>query len=286
MKTFEQWMEEWKPFPKDKVNRQIERKEKRGPENELDRLNAHKMRRVRAANADVEKAKQKQSGKDGKKFDNEGNRLYDKADSDWAKEEKQRGKAEKARAKGKDEKAAKLEKKADKNLRKGKQAYMKADGMKAERQAYGRKSKEDDAKQDEHNKRDKEARKKAQGMLDRANLSIARAKPAVKGATKGGFKKESMNFTDYCDSIVAPLYEKEGELPRCPPGYKWDKETVMCVPKTEKDAVGDRQKGKDKELKPGNGAGYNVFGNSGYNGGFAFEEPPTPNDTANGGGGI
>ena len=82
------------------------------------------------------------------------------------------------------------------------------------------------------------------------------------------------------------LYEKEGELPRCPPGYRWDKETVMCVPKTAKDAVGNAQKGKDKELKPGNGAGYNVFGNSGYNGGFAFEEPPTPNDTANGGGGI
>ena len=88
-----------------------------------------------------------------------------------------------------------------------------------------------------------------------------------------------MNYSDYLNSAVFPLYEKEGDVPKCPPGYKFDKEMKMCVPKTQKDAVGDRQKYGDKDLKPGNGAGYNVFGSSGYGGdGYAFEEKPTSND--------
>ena len=59
---------------------------------------------------------------------------------------------------------------------------------------------------------------------------------------------------------------------------------MMCVPKSEKDKVGNSQKGAlDKDLKPGNNAGYNTIGNSGYGDGFAFEEPSTANDRANGG---
>ena len=78
-----------------------------------------------------------------------------------------------------------------------------------------------------------------------------------------------MNFSDYISSARHPLYEKEGSVPKCPPGYRFDKEMMMCVPKTNKDAVGNRQKQGDKDLKPGNGAGYNVWGNSGYGGGYA-----------------
>ena len=51
-----------------------------------------------------------------------------------------------------------------------------------------------------------------------------------------------MNFTEFLESAVHPLYEKEGEIPKCPPGYRFDKELVMCVPKTKKDAVGNNQK--------------------------------------------
>jgi len=92
-----------------------------------------------------------------------------------------------------------------------------------------------------------------------------------------------MNFTEFCDSLVSPLYEKEGELPKCPPGYKFDKNQMMCVPKSPKDKVGSGQR-EDKDLKPGNGAGYNVWGNSGYSGsGYAWEEPATSNDNALGG---
>ena len=91
-----------------------------------------------------------------------------------------------------------------------------------------------------------------------------------------------MNFTEFVESLVTPLYEKEGELPKCPPGYRYDKEMKMCVPKTQKDAVGNSQKYGDKDMKPGNGAGYNVWGSSGYDGsGYAWEERPTGNDLYN-----
>ena len=43
-----------------------------------------------------------------------------------------------------------------------------------------------------------------------------------------------MNFSEYCDSVVFPLYEKEGAIPKCPPGYKFDKEMMMCVPSISK----------------------------------------------------
>ena len=89
-----------------------------------------------------------------------------------------------------------------------------------------------------------------------------------------------MNFTEFLESTTKPLYEKEGDVPKCPPGYRFDKKMVMCVPKTQKDAVGPSKYG-DKDLKPGNGPGYHAIGNSGYSGaGYAFEEPPTANDRA------
>ena len=91
-----------------------------------------------------------------------------------------------------------------------------------------------------------------------------------------------MNYSEYLNSAVFPLYEKEGDVPKCPPGYRFDKELKMCVPKSSKDAVGKGQKYGDKDLKPGNGAGYNVWGSSGYGGdGFAWEEQPTTNDMYN-----
>ena len=103
-----------------------------------------------------------------------------------------------------------------------------------------------------------------------------------KGLPERKEKKESMNFTEFLDSAIEPLYEAEGELPKCPPGYKYDQNMKMCVPKTQKDAVGNNQKYGDKDLKPGNSQGYNVIGNSGYDGsGYAFEEPPTYNDRTN-----
>ena len=91
-----------------------------------------------------------------------------------------------------------------------------------------------------------------------------------------------MDYTEFLNSIKHPLYEKEGKLPKCPPGYRFDKELMMCVPKSPKDAVGNKQKEGDKDMKPGNGAGYNVWGSSGYDGaGYAFEERPTSNDMYN-----
>ena len=90
-----------------------------------------------------------------------------------------------------------------------------------------------------------------------------------------------MDFTEFLDSAVFPLYEKEGEIPKCPPGYRFDKDMMMCVPKRNKDAIGTGQKYGDKDSKPGNGPGYNTWGSSGYDGaGYAWEEKPTSNDIA------
>ena len=78
-----------------------------------------------------------------------------------------------------------------------------------------------------------------------------------------------MNFTEFCDSLVDPLYEAKGEKV-CPPGYRYDKKQMMCVPKTQKDRIdGDANPG-DKDGPPGNAA-YNVWGSSGYDGGYALE---------------
>ena len=104
----------------------------------------------------------------------------------------------------------------------------------------------------------------------------------TKGKRLPSSKKEHMDFTEFTNSAVHPLYEKEGAVPKCPPGYRFDKEMMMCVPKTPKDAVGQSKYG-NKDLKPGQGPHYNVFGNSGYSGaGYAFEEPPTTNDIYSG----
>ena len=83
-----------------------------------------------------------------------------------------------------------------------------------------------------------------------------------------------MNYSEYLESLEdnkEPIYQKEGSLPQCPPGYRWDRKKKDCVPKTEKDSI----KGKldDKGSTSGN-ASYNVWGRTGMNGdGYAFEEP-------------
>jgi len=92
-----------------------------------------------------------------------------------------------------------------------------------------------------------------------------------------------MNYSEYVNSLVAPLYEGDGVLPKCPPGYRYDPKLKMCVPKSPKDSVGRSQKSGDRDLKPGQSANYNIWGNTGYDGsGYAWEEPPTSNDKASG----
>ena len=80
-----------------------------------------------------------------------------------------------------------------------------------------------------------------------------------------------MNFSEYLDSWVKPLFEADGE-PQCPPGYKFDKKNLMCVPKTPKDDVRSRSKGK-KDMEPSNMPGFNSIGSHGQNGApYAYEE--------------
>ena len=85
-----------------------------------------------------------------------------------------------------------------------------------------------------------------------------------------------MNFSEWLDSLVEPLYEADG-IPQCPPGYVFDKKTLQCVPKTKKDDVSGRYDEK-KNLEPGNMPSFNTIGSHGQNGApYAYEEQRPPN---------
>ena len=304
--------EEFKPFPKDKVNKQID-KAKSDRDNVMDNKDgdrekhdsrSHKMTAVknyRTKVTDRQKSQQKHTGSDHDKTIDQGDKHLadvDKhmkaADHHEKKATKHENKADKANDKGKTNKFLKHDKKAEDHT----DAYHDANagfynsikkantGLAVNKTIVKGKKSEID-KQAEINKKDKADRAKAKSSLDRSGLeSSLKAKPKkekMKGPKiKNTIKKEEvMNFSEFLDSAVHPLYEKEGEVPKCPPGYKYDVKLVMCVPKTKKDSIGNEQKTSDKDLKPGSGSSYNVWGNSGYDGaGYAWEENPTSNDTA------
>lgn len=78
-----------------------------------------------------------------------------------------------------------------------------------------------------------------------------------------------MNFSEWLESLQDPIYEANG-IPQCPPGYKFNKKTLRCEPKTERDDVSG---GKKKDSSPDNGPGFNVIGSHGQNGApYAYEE--------------
>ena len=83
---------------------------------------------------------------------------------------------------------------------------------------------------------------------------------------------EAMNFSEYLEATdgVKPVYQVEGELPKCPPGYKYNQKSKRCEPKTEKDSVMDKGA---KDSSPANAASYKVWGRTGLNGdGYAWED--------------
>jgi hypothetical protein len=95
--------------------------------------------------------------------------------------------------------------------------------------------------------------------------------------SKGHPKIEEGLFTDFLNDQHAPLYEvlgKDNKMPKCPVGYKWNNMTMRCEPKTERDSVA----GDKGQKMPHGQAHYNVIGSSGYDGGWAFQEPPTSMD--------
>lgn len=85
----------------------------------------------------------------------------------------------------------------------------------------------------------------------------------------------ALDYTEWLNSLVEPIYEADG-IPQCPPGYKFNKKTMRCEPKTEKDDVSGKN---SKNSHPSNGPGFNVFGSHGMNGApYAYEEPAEGGD--------
>lgn len=85
-----------------------------------------------------------------------------------------------------------------------------------------------------------------------------------------------MNFTEYLESWKEPLFEADG-IPHCPPGYRFDKKNLMCVPKSKKDDVSGNRDEK-RNMEPGNMPSFNTIGSHGQNGApYAYEESRPPN---------
>ena len=102
------------------------------------------------------------------------------------------------------------------------------------------------------------------------NKSLEKAyKKDAKGYPK--IEEQRMNFSEWQESLCDPLYEADGEM-QCPPGYKFNKKTMRCEPKSKKDDVTGGTNNKDRH--PDNGPGFNVIGSHGMNGApYAYEEP-------------
>ena len=81
-----------------------------------------------------------------------------------------------------------------------------------------------------------------------------------------------MNFSEYCESLRDQLYQVEGKTPMCPPGYRFDKKKMDCVPKTDSDSVSNDSKGTNKDSSPANSPNFNVIGKRPTDG-YAYAEP-------------
>ena len=86
-----------------------------------------------------------------------------------------------------------------------------------------------------------------------------------------------MNFSEFNESLQNPLFEKKGETPECPEGYKWNKKLGRCEPK------GKSSKGENPGDKYNNklNGDFNVWGATGLNGdGYALEDDNIPSTDA------
>jgi hypothetical protein len=78
-----------------------------------------------------------------------------------------------------------------------------------------------------------------------------------------------MNFSEFCESMQDPLFEKKGEEPTCEAGYTWNKKLGKCVPDRHKNHAGENP--GDRNL-PNPLGGYDVWGSTGIDGdGYAME---------------
>lgn len=86
-----------------------------------------------------------------------------------------------------------------------------------------------------------------------------------------------MNFSEFNESLRDPLFEKKGETPECPEGFKWNNKLGKCEPKVK--AKKNRENPGQKNLPQG--PGFNVWGATGLNGdGYALEDDGGINNDA------
>lgn len=92
-----------------------------------------------------------------------------------------------------------------------------------------------------------------------------------------GKECSAMDFTDFTQSLKDPLFEKKGEQPQCPEGYKWNKKMGKCEPKV-KTPKGENPGDKYNSRLNGD---FNIWGATGLNGdGYALEDDGIPSTDA------
>ena len=79
-----------------------------------------------------------------------------------------------------------------------------------------------------------------------------------------------MNFSEFNESLRDPLFEKKGETPECPEGFKWNNKLGKCEPKVKQKK--NRENPGDKNLPEG--PGFNVWGHTGARSGLVMGIDP------------
>lgn len=86
-----------------------------------------------------------------------------------------------------------------------------------------------------------------------------------------------MNFSEFNESLRDPLFEKKGENPECPEGFKWNSKLGKCEPKVKQKK--NRENPGQKNLP--DGPNFRVWGHTGLNGdGYALEDDGGINNDA------
>lgn len=277
--------EKFKLFPTGKVENKIkqkEAKEKEQPGN--DGVRARNMRAVKNFRTKLKDDPSVGAAKawKGDTLEYQSKKHEKKEDKAAKKGKKHLDKRDKEGKKGKYEKSDYHQSMAVKNLKDADKHGNRRKALKLVTQSWIKSKGEDINKQGEHNQKVKDLKRSMQVTKEKEKAEKSlKAKPQSRKKMKAErpkntIKKEEL-FTDFLNDLQDPLYEVN-EMPKCPVGYKWNPKTMRCEPKTAKDEVG----GPKGERSPHGAWTYNVIGSSGYDGGWAFQEPPTQDNMGGG----
>ena len=95
-------------------------------------------------------------------------------------------------------------------------------------------------------------------------------KQVIRGMIEDGFISEDRAKSRNTARRVNLDGINKSDIPKCPPGYVFDRKRMDCIPRTNNDRI-DARAAEDQLLAPQ----FNVWGRTGLNGdGYAYEDAP------------